>query len=291
MQRSLLLIFLLFASACNKQIEPKQPQIGPQQVLVFRATPLVGQNSIDLDRTKQVITARLNAAELKCGFRLQQSGSQQFELITYGAAEPELDKIKKYVISTATLEFAPLADPREDAELIAAAKDVVGEVKIDDVVRGAWMRSKNAESNGADDLHSVDAEVVREREVDGKMQSEWLVAYDPQCRITGDQLIRAGETQDHKGAPALSFEIGAKDVWRMQHTTSRLRPFGNKYRLLAIIWDGRIVSAPRVQSQISGHGMIQGIFSREEVKEMSGLLSAGQLPCLLEFEKPATKGQ
>lgn len=291
MKRSLLLIFLLlFVSACNKQIEPKQPQIGPKQVLVFRATPLAGQNSIDLDRTKQVITARMNAADLKCRFQVQQSGTEQFEVTTYGAAEHELVRIKEYVTSTAKLEFAPLADSSEDADLIVAAKDVVGEVTIDGFVRGAWLRLKKAENNEPD-LNSVDAAVVRNREVDGTTQREWLVAYDPECRITGDQLSRAQASQDETGRPAISFEIGADNVWRMQHLTGRLRPFGNKYRLLAIIWDGAIVSAPRVQSQISSHGMIPGNFSREEVKEMSGLLSAGQLPCLLEFKNPATKGQ
>jgi SecD/SecF fusion protein len=50
------------------------------------------------------------------------------------------------------------------------------------------------------------------------------------------------------------------------------------YRLLGIVLDGTLLSAPRVMSTISGSGRITGQFTPEEVDFIVGVLQAGSLP-------------
>lgn len=278
-----LALLALLLSACNSQR-------GPKQVLVFKATPLAGNKSIELEEAKRVITGRLRTAELNCRFQVKEAGLSQLEVITFGADEADLERIKEYVTVNATLEFAPIAHSERDVELIEAAEHVVGEVQIDDVVRGAWLTAVKPDSDDWNYL-TMDEAVFRERDVDGKPRREWLVAYEPEARVNGSHLRRAEAGVDHAGAPALHFEMRATEAWRMSMLTESLRPAGNKYRNLAIIYNGQIVSAPRVQSQINGQGMITGNFTRAEVEDMAILLGSGQLPCVLEFDTVIAEGK
>ena len=283
MSRVITLLFLLalLLAGCNSRR-------GPKQTLVFKATPLPGVAASDVERSQDVVASRLHNAELSrgCRFQVELPEPLRLEVTTYGATEEDIAKIKEFVRASATLEFAPIASPRPDEELLAAAKDVVGEVKIDDVVRGAWLPGANPDSNDLDYLEASVAEgLVRRREVDGKSRREWLVAYDPECRVTGDHLKSVHATLYATGAPALALTMRTEEVWRMSNLTGQLTPSRNLNRNLAIIWNGGILSAPRVQSQINAQGQITGNFTPAEAKQMAALLRSGQLPCVFEFEK------
>jgi hypothetical protein len=280
---TLLLLLALSLAACN-------PPSGPKQTLVFKATSTA--NAADLERSQQVITGRLRSAELKCRFQVKPAPPSRLEVITFVADEADLEKIKASVTANVQLEFAPIASALRDAELLAAAKDAEGEVKIGEVVRGAWLPLAKPDSSDAAYLKQVvNPEVIRERDVDGRTRLELLVAYDPECRVTGEHLSSATASIDQAGAPALAFVVRADEVWRMSSMTAQLRPAGNLTRQLAIIWNGAILSAPTVQSQINAHGQITGNFTQGEVKEMAALLVPGQLPCTFEFEKSTAEGK
>jgi preprotein translocase subunit SecD len=287
MTRSTLLFLLVLSlAACNSQPEPKQ-------VLVFKATPLPGATSADLAEAKRIVSGRLRAAKLKCQFQVKAAGSQ-LEVIASGAKEADLEKIKKYVATNATLEFAALADAEVDTKLIAAAYEVVGDVQLEGEVRGAWVPAadgaipKPADA-GFGEQWNVNF-VGRKREVDGHTRREWLVVfYEPEARVTGHHLGSAEAGVDQKGDPALHFEMRPVDAWRMSMLTGSLRPAVLKVRNLAIIYNGQIISAPAIQSQINSRAMITGNFTTSEVEEMAILLGSGALPCALEFVKQTSE--
>jgi len=70
--------------------------------------------------------------------------------------------------------------------------------------------------------------------------------------------------------------------------TSRNVPTGPKgsefYRLLAIILDGEIVSAPQINSAIRDSGRITGNFTEREVNNLVSVLNSGSLPATLKPE-------
>ena len=56
---------------------------------------------------------------------------------------------------------------------------------------------------------------------------------------------------------------------------------------LAIILDGRVQSAPRIDSRITSDGRISGSFTQEEVQNLSLILRSGSLPATLDLSRGA----
>ena len=104
--------------------------------------------------------------------------------------------------------------------------------------------------------------------------------------VTGEELVDSQPGFDQNGAPAVTFRFN----------TSGARKFGdytaeNIGQLFAIVLDDEVISAPRIQSHISGgSGQITGNFTVEEATNLSILLRAGALPAGLDFLEERTIG-
>src|SRR4030095_11379444 len=59
---------------------------------------------------------------------------------------------------------------------------------------------------------------------------------------------------------------------------------------LAVILDDNVASAPTIQGQIGGEGVITGRFSAQEADELSKVLRAGALPATLKYLQELTVG-
>ncbi|MCG3266449.1 protein translocase subunit SecD [Yoonia sp. I 8.24] len=104
--------------------------------------------------------------------------------------------------------------------------------------------------------------------------------------VTGEDLENAQLDFDQNGAPAVAFRFN----------TSAARDFGdytleNIGSLFAIVLDGEVISAPRINSHIpGGSGIISGSFSVEEATNLAILLRAGALPADLTVLEERTVG-
>ncbi|HEY3376668.1 MAG TPA: protein translocase subunit SecD, partial [Armatimonadota bacterium] len=85
----------------------------------------------------------------------------------------------------------------------------------------------------------------------------------------------SGVTYDQQHRPAVSFSMRTKDA----QTRFGVVTGSNIGRKLAIVLDGKIISAPVIQSQINGSGIISGGFKDlPEAQDLAVLLNAGALP-------------
>ncbi len=104
--------------------------------------------------------------------------------------------------------------------------------------------------------------------------------------VSGDDLVNAAPAYDQNGAPAVSFNFD----------TTGARAFGqytaeNIGQLFAIVLDGKVISAPRIQSAIpGGSGIITGNFTVESSTDLAVLLRSGALPAGLNFLEQRTIG-
>jgi SecD/SecF fusion protein len=80
--------------------------------------------------------------------------------------------------------------------------------------------------------------------------------------------------------PAVFFNIKPKDAGKFGDFTG-----GNIGRRMAIVLDGKIITAPTLQSRISDSGQITGIQSLEEASNISLVLRSGSLPISLHVEE------
>jgi SecD/SecF fusion protein len=96
-------------------------------------------------------------------------------------------------------------------------------------------------------------------------------------RVPGWSLTNAYPTQDsNTGFPAVGFQLNDTGGGLMGDLTKN-----NLQRSMAIVLDGRVYSAPRINQQIRDSGIITGRFTRKEIDYLVNTLAAGSLQAKL----------
>lgn len=98
-----------------------------------------------------------------------------------------------------------------------------------------------------------------------------------QTAMTGDVLSGAAAYQDQFGSWQISFETTDTGADKFLAYTS-----ANIGRPMAIVLDGRVLSAPNIQSGISDQGQITGQFTQEEAESLAVQMRYGALPVPLQ---------
>ncbi len=104
--------------------------------------------------------------------------------------------------------------------------------------------------------------------------------------ITGRDLKNARAGIDpQSNTPDVQFSLLPQGASKFKRETGR-----NVGRQLAIILDGSVESAPRINSQIGDSGVITGQFTAQEADELAKVLRAGALPATLRYLQELTVG-
>ena len=99
--------------------------------------------------------------------------------------------------------------------------------------------------------------------------------------VSGRDLKGAYPSRDDNGRPAVSFNLNADGAQRMARTTE-----DNINKMLAIVLDNKIQSAPRINGRISDSGIITGGaggFSPQAAQDLALVLRSGALPASLKY--------
>jgi preprotein translocase subunit SecD len=104
--------------------------------------------------------------------------------------------------------------------------------------------------------------------------------------VSGDELVDSQPAFDQNNSPAVNFRFDASGGRKFGDYTAE-----NIGNLFAIVLDGEVISAPRIQSHIpGGAGIITGNFTVEESTQLAVLLRAGALPAEMTFLEERTIG-
>jgi preprotein translocase subunit SecD len=103
--------------------------------------------------------------------------------------------------------------------------------------------------------------------------------------VTGHDLRSARPTVDENNQPAVGFSLTPEGGRKFGKVTSE-----NIGRQLAIILDGKVQSAPRLEDKITTDGRIHGNFTQEEVANLCLILRSGALPASLTYLQEHTIG-
>ena len=99
--------------------------------------------------------------------------------------------------------------------------------------------------------------------------------------VSGENLVSASVTTDQSNQPAIGFRFDGQGARRFGETTAN-----NIGRPFAIILDGKVISAPRINTAITGgNGIIEGSFTIASASELVNLLNGGSLPAPLSVEE------
>jgi protein-export membrane protein SecD len=278
-----------------------------------------GQAADSLKRVKEILTNRID----KFGVsepEITTFGSNRIVVKLPGLQDPE--RAKALLGKTAKLEFRLVRQPEEltdalarldqafmgDNPLAAAADtSLMGDqlanlpfsgllvtqpgvsstpifVDEQDVER---MSAMLEDPRTAARLRGVEFQLGMEPMTVGSRKLRPLYLVDGAASVSGDQLTEAQASADNErpGMWQVNFSLNSRGAREFARLTGE-----NVGRYLAISLDGRISSAPVIQSRIAGTGTISGNFANAEATDLALLLRAGALPTSITIAEERTVG-
>ena len=166
------------------------------------------------------------------------------------------------------LQVPGIRNPQEIKDLLGKTAKLTFHFVVDRSVDGKFAEN------------SLDYDTTKIQDAEGR---SYLIKKDP--ILTGDLLVDANATF-YDGLPAVAFKfnyIGAKKFAEI--TTNNIG------RIFAIVLDGKIITAPKINSVISGGtGVISGSFDTDSANNLALLLRAGALPAPIAIIEERTVG-
>ena len=134
-----------------------------------------------------------------------------------------------------------------------------------------------------------DVEVMQEDvrdEVDlSKVVSTVFWVVEKQRTVTGRDLKSARPSRGQLNDPIVEFSLNPEGAEKFSTLTGN-----NIGRQLAIVLDGKIVSAPRINARIRDNGIIEGGFTEDGAQDLATVLRSGALPASITYLEERTVG-
>ena len=190
---------------------------------------------------------------------IQEHGQGDYEILVQLPGVDESERVKEIIQRTAMLELKLVADgPFSSRDAALAA-------------RGGIL--------------PPDTDLLRTAPGARRTTSpEWYIV-ERIAAVTGRDLSGANPSRDINGFPSVRFTLTRDGATRFGRVTSQ-----NRNRLLAIVLDGQIQTAPRIEGQIFETGEITGRFTEQETADLALVLREGALPASITYLQERTVG-
>ena len=272
------------------------PPVGV--VLIYEVDPQHQDpgRPVDMDRLVGAINYRVNPGGWNRSGQVRLLDDRRIEIGVFGNDPAKVRRIERILGSIGTLEFRILANDRDHKLLIQRAQRENADVLKDAEgnVEAWWVPVRASQEKSFEDylyrrdrdgrrvrIPELQTEVaIRETVREGQRTLELLVVKDV-LDVTGAYLTEVRRDWDEVGNARVDFTLDSRGARLFGRLTSLNLPVGEVqpfYRKLAIILDGRLYSAPRINSTIYERGVIEGSFTEEEVDDLVSVLNAGALP-------------
>ncbi|MGQ9618892.1 MAG: protein translocase subunit SecD [Candidatus Aminicenantia bacterium] len=192
-----------------------------------------------------------------------------------GVAEPI---IHKHGTDRILVQLPGVENPERVKNLIK--NTALLELKL--VVKGPSQNKEDLlkEYNG---VEPMDMEVVKSDPVKSRTQGYYLVK--KVSVITGKDIRNARVGRDEFNQPIVNFTLSNQGGKVFEKVTSE-----NIGKPLAIILDGRVISAPIIEAVIRDAGRITGQFTQQEAEDLAIVLRSGALPAGIRYLEERTIG-
>jgi preprotein translocase subunit SecD len=119
----------------------------------------------------------------------------------------------------------------------------------------------------------------------GRVVGTQFYAVSKNVPVSGRDLKNARVQKGQLGEPVIGFSLTPEGSPKFGQLTG-----ANVGKQLAIILDNKVVSAPRINSQIDGEGIIEGSFTQQQAADLALVLRSGSLPASLTTLEERTVG-
>jgi preprotein translocase subunit SecD len=204
----------------------------------------------------------------------------------FGVSEPVIQR-QGLGGTRIVIQLPGVDDPERVKELIG--KTAFLEFRIVDYPsggsRGAASREEVLANYGGELPASVEILEGDIRDDQGRAVATTHYAVQKRAAVTGRDLKTARPGLGQFNDPIVEFMFTHEGGQRFGELTG-----ANVNRGLAIVLDGRVVSAPNIETRITDQGIIRGQFTQQEVEDLSMVLRTGALPAGLTTLEERTVG-
>ncbi|HEX4955855.1 MAG TPA: protein translocase subunit SecD [Thermoanaerobaculia bacterium] len=202
---------------------------------------------------------------------------------TFGVAEPVIQRQRG--TDRILIQLPGVDDPERVRKLIKNTAFLELRLVDERASSSAGSREQLEASYGGRIPEDVEILPQDQRDAEGRLTGQSFWAVERTRLITGRDLRTAVGTQDDFGQPIVSFSLTPEGARQFGKATGE-----NIGRLLAIVLDGKVQSAPVIRDRISDSGQISGSFTQQEVTDLSTALRSGALPAGIESLEERTVG-
>ena len=249
-------------AADRAKLMPKFRELA-QPIGTFGAFGPSGNQSIEVAENPDGLI-QLNVTEAGANERIRRAVEQAMEVLrrrvdALGTTEPN---IQRQGLDRILVQVPGLQDPQR-------LKQILGET-----AKLQFRMVADANAGDVDMLPSQD-------------QGGQPIPISRQVIVEGEDLIDAQPAFDQRTSqPIVNFRFNIRGAQRFGQATTE-----NLGRQLAIVLDNKVISAPVIQSPITGgSGQISGNFTVEAVNNLAILLRAGALPAKMTIVEERTVG-
>jgi len=230
----------------------------------------------DVEGAKQILESRINASGVSEPL-IRMQGNEQVEISLPGVANP--DQAKKLIASTARVAYH-IHDPAGDAGRLTqeANREFSDFTKQDtDFKRQEYIKKLEAKLKFPKNLGIY---LYYDKRANARGVAEWqpreFMVLENKPVLEGDSMSRNvyGTVDPERGQNIVSFELTSTGTDKFGKITT-----DNKGKLLAILIDDKIRSAPQINEPIlGGRGQISGNFNAQEANDLALIIKEGALP-------------
>ncbi len=196
----------------------------------------------------------------------------------FGVAEPSVQR-RGLTSDTVLVQLPGVDDPQRVKDLIKIT--AVLELKL---VESGPVGSRESLLAASGGTVPPGTEVVTGKGEDTAQGPEYYLVKKASA-ITGRDLRNAKRSADQYNLPAVSFSLTPEGADKFEKVTGE-----NVGKLLAIVLDGQVESAPRINAKISDEGIIEGNFTTDRAEDLALVLRSGSLPASLQFLEERSVG-
>jgi preprotein translocase subunit SecD len=237
---------------------------GDRMVFSMRDTTVAEIRELAVTQAVQTIRNRVDAFGVAEPV-IQEAGNQRIVVQLPGVDDPE--RVRRLIKNTAFLEFRIVRFPQGGGLGLPNRETIL------------------AQFNGQ---VPADLEILEEtvRDEQGDLTGERrYYAVEKRRTVTGRDLKTARPSLGQFNDPIVEFSLTPEGSRAFADLTGK-----NVGQGLAIVLDGKVVSAPVIKSRIADSGIIEGNFTQQEAQDLSTVLRSGALPAGIIYLEERTVG-
>ncbi len=178
--------------------------------------------------------------------------------------------------------LTPMVYQGQDGQMQYQPGPVVGHAAVKDTAKvNQYLRSPEAKSLLPQNIKFLWSVKAIKDSKTFELFAMKLVGAGNNPVLTGDVVTDAFSDVDQKGQPEVRMLMNSDgaEKWRAITAEAGADPDINKKKSIAIVLDGKVYSAPRVDGEIpGGSSSISGSFTVTEASDLANVLKAGRLP-------------